>query len=56
MSDAVVVDKADGEDWDLDNVMTAAEASRSGLCKSFRELQTEYRAMYAELYALVWLM
>lgn len=35
LSDAVVVGGADEEDWDLDRILTAAEAYESGLEKRF---------------------
>lgn len=41
VSDAVVVEECDEEDWDPDAVMTAAEANGTGLRGRFCELQNE---------------
>lgn len=49
MSDAVLVEKADGQGRDLDGEMTAAGAERSDLRGMFRGLQTESRALHTEV-------
>lgn len=49
LSDAVVVEETDEEDWNLDGVMTGPESNGSGLRGKFRELQTEFRAVYTEV-------
>lgn len=49
MSNAVVEEKADEEDRDLDGVVTAFEADGSGLREKFRALQTEYRTKLTEI-------
>lgn len=38
MSDAVVVEEVDETNWDLEGVMTAAEAKGRGLRRELREL------------------
>lgn len=42
MLDVVVVEDADKENWDLDGVMTAAEADGSALRGKFCALQTRF--------------
>lgn len=46
-SDVVVVKEVDEKDWNLNGVMTAAEADECGLQGKFREFQSEYRAVRA---------
>lgn len=49
MSDAVVVEEDDKEDWDLDGAMTAAEAGESSLRGKCCEIQYECRALHTEV-------
>lgn len=49
MSDAIVSNEANDEEWILDGVTTSAEADESGFWGMFHELQTKCRAWHTEV-------
>lgn len=51
VSDTVVVEKGDKENWDLDKVMTATEAAERSLKMTICELETDWLAVHTEVHA-----
>lgn len=49
VSDVVIAEEADKEDWDFDGAMTAAEGNGSGLRGKLHKFHTEFRAVYTNV-------